>query len=549
MQMGNCAGAPEKKGGEPGGASKPAAGAKPAAGNAGAPAGQAKSAPPKGNEPPKKPGQAPATKTISNSVLGRDTGDVSDFFTLGRELGRGQFGITHLATDKQTGQQFACKSISKRKLTSREDVEDVRREVAIMHHLAGHRNIVTLKAAFEDRHSVHLVMELCAGGELFDRIIARGHYSERAAAELLRTVVEVVSHCHKNGVIHRDLKPENFLLASKKEDADLKATDFGLSVFFKHGEVFTDIVGSAYYVAPEVLRRNYGPEADVWSAGVILYILLCGVPPFWAETEQGIFDAVLRGQIDFSSDPWPKISDSAKELVRQMLRQNPKERLSALQVLEHPWVRGEEAPDNPLDQAVLKRLKNFSVMNKFKKMALKVVAHNLSEEELKGLKEMFHMIDRDGSGTITYAELKDGLQKMGSTLAESEVMQLMAATDIDGSGTIDYEEFVAATMQLNKLEADQNMFSAFGHFDTDGSGFITIDELRNVLVENNMGDGESIEEIIKEFDQDNDGRINYDEFVFMMRTGNPDGAGPLGVLVADYQAKQKEKGHTGGRHK
>jgi calcium-dependent protein kinase len=135
------------------------------------------------------------------------------------------------------------------------------------------------------------------------------------------------------GVIHRDLKPENFLLLSKGDDAPLKATDFGLSVFFKEGEVFRDIVGSAYYIAPEVLKRKYGPEADIWSIGVMLYIFLAGVPPFWAESENAIFTAILRGQIDLASEPWPKISSGAKDLVRKMLNINPKERLTAFQVL------------------------------------------------------------------------------------------------------------------------------------------------------------------------------------------------------------------------
>ena len=215
-------------------------------------------------------------------VLGRPMEDVRSIYTIGKELGRGQFGVTSLCTHKATGERFACKTIAKRKLSTKEDVEDVRREVQIMYHLAGQPNIVELKGAYEDKQSVHLVMELCAGGELFDRIIAKGKYTERAAAALLRTIVEIVHTCHSLGVIHRDLKPENFLLLSKDENAPLKATDFGLSVFFKQGEVFKDIVGSAYYIAPEVLKRNYGPEADIWSIGVILYILLCGVPPFWA---------------------------------------------------------------------------------------------------------------------------------------------------------------------------------------------------------------------------------------------------------------------------
>lgn len=174
--------------------------------------------------------------SLTGNVLQRPLEDVRSIYTLGRELGRGQFGVTHLCTHKVTGELYACKSIAKRKLTNKDDVEDVRREVQIMHHLAGQDNIVELKGAYEDKHSVHLVMELCAGGELFDRIIARGHYSERAAASLCRTIVQVVQTCHSLGVMHRDLKPENFLLANKKEDAPLKATDFGLSVFFKHGE-------------------------------------------------------------------------------------------------------------------------------------------------------------------------------------------------------------------------------------------------------------------------------------------------------------------------
>ncbi|ONM37115.1 Calcium-dependent protein kinase 17 [Zea mays] len=234
-------------------------------------------------------------------VLGRPMEDVRSIYTVGKELGRGQFGVTSLCTHKATGERFACKTIAKRKLSTKEDVEDVRREVQIMYHLAGQPNIVELKGAYEDKQSVHLVMELCAGGELFDRIIAKGKYTERAAASLLRTIVEIVHTCHSMGVIHRDLKPENFLLLSKDDNAPLKATDFGLSVFFKQGEVFKDIVGSAYYIAPEVLKRNYGPEADIWSIGVIVYILLCGVPPFWAESEHGIFNSILRGQVDFTS--------------------------------------------------------------------------------------------------------------------------------------------------------------------------------------------------------------------------------------------------------
>jgi serine/threonine protein kinase len=169
-------------------------------------------------------------------------------------------------------------------------VEDVRREVSILHHLSGHPNVVGLLAAYEGTKHVYIVMDYCSGGELFDRIVERGHYTEKDAAEVFRVMVRTIAHCHGLGVMHRDLKPENFVLATKDQNAPVMAIDFGLSSYFEPGERFRDIVGSAYYVAPEVLRRNYSCEADIWSAGVILYILLSGVPPFWAQTDQAIFE-------------------------------------------------------------------------------------------------------------------------------------------------------------------------------------------------------------------------------------------------------------------
>uniref|UniRef100_A0A803PXA9 non-specific serine/threonine protein kinase n=1 Tax=Cannabis sativa TaxID=3483 RepID=A0A803PXA9_CANSA len=465
----------------------------------------------------KKSTSIPQSKPIW--VLPYRTQSVTELYNLGRKLGQGQFGTTFLCTDKSTGFRFACKSIPKRKLLCSEDYEDVWREIQIMHHLSEHPNVVRIRGTYEDSYTVHLVMELCEGGELFDRIVKKGQYSEREAAKLTKTIVGVVEACHSLGVMHRDLKPENFLFDTVEEDAALKATDFGLSVFYKPGETFSDVVGSPYYVAPEVLRKLYGPEADVWSAGVILYILLSGVPPFWAETEMGIFRQILQGKLDFESEPWPGISESAKDLIRKMLERNPKKRLTAHEVLCHPWIVDDRiAPDKPLDSAVLSRLKQFSAMNKLKKMALRVIAERLSEEEIGGLKELFKMIDTDNSGTITYDELKEGLNRVGSELMESEIKDLMDA-DIDNSGTIDYGEFLAATVHLNKLEREENLLSAFSFFDKDGSGFITIDELQQACKEFGLNDFH-LDEMIQEIDQDNDGQIDYGEFAAMMRKGN-----------------------------
>jgi calcium-dependent protein kinase len=494
-------------------------------------------------KPKKKPPQMKRVASAglrTDSVLQTKTGNLKEFFTLGKKLGQGQFGITFRCIEKSTGKAYACKSIAKRKLLTEEDVEDVRREIQIMHHLAGHPNVIAIKGAYEDAIAVHVVMELCAGGELFDRIIQHGHYTERKAAQLTRTIVGVVETCHSLGVMHRDLKPENFLLVDEKEDSLLKTIDFGLSVFFKPGDIFHDLVGSPYYVAPEVLKKRYGPEADVWSAGVIIYILLSGVPPFWAETEQEIFEQVLHGDLDFLSDPWPSISEEAKDLVRKMLVRDPKKRPTAHEVLCHPWVQVDGvAPDKPLDSAVLSRMKQFSAMNKFKKMALRVIAESLSEEEIAGLKEMFKMIDADNSGQITFDELKAGLKRVGANLKESEIYDLMQAADVDNSGTIDYGEFVAATLHLNKVEKEDHLFAAFTYFDKDGSGYITPDELQQACEEFGIEDV-TLEEMIREVDQDNDGRIDYNEFVAMMHKGHVVGGGVKKGLENSFSVRFRE---------
>ncbi|KAM7463955.1 hypothetical protein LguiA_032076 [Lonicera macranthoides] len=457
--------------------------------------------------------------TVLNDNVSKE--NIEEKYLVDRELGRGEFGVTYLCIDRNSRELLACKSISKRKLRTAVDVDDVRREVAIMKHLPENSSIVSLKEACEDENAVHLVMELCEGGELFDRIVARGHYTERAAAAVTRTIVEVVQLCHKHGVIHRDLKPENFLFANKKENSPLKAIDFGLSIFFKPGEKFSEIVGSPYYMAPEVLKRNYGPEIDIWSAGVILYILLCGVPPFWAESEQGVAQAILRGLIDFKREPWPSVSEGAKSLVRQMLEPDPKIRLTAKQVLEHPWLQNaKKAPNVPLGDVVKSRLKQFSMMNRFKRKALRVIAEFLSNEEVEDIREMFNKIDTDNDGIVSIEELKIGLQKFSTQLAESEVQLLIEAVDTNGKGSLDYGEFVAISLHLKRMANDEHLHKAFSYFDKDGNGYIEPDELRNALMEDGADDCTDVaNDIFQEVDTDKDGRISYDEFVAMMKTG------------------------------
>ncbi|PNY00865.1 calcium-dependent protein kinase 13-like protein, partial [Trifolium pratense] len=240
------------------------------------------------------------------------------------------------------------------------------------------------------------------------------------------------------------------------------------------------------------------------------------------ESEQGVAQAILRGLIDFKREPWPSISESAKSLVKQMLEPDPKLRLTAKQVLEHPWLQNaKKAPNVPLGDVVKSRLKQFSMMNRFKRKALRVIADFLSNEEVEDIKELFKKMDTDNDGIVSIEELKAGFRNFDSQLAESEIQMFIEAVDNNGSkGTLDYGEFVAISLHLKRMANDEHLHKAFSYFDKDGNGFIEPDELRTALMEDGTDDCTDVaNDIFQEVDTDKDGRISYDEFVSMMKTG------------------------------
>ncbi|KAI7746285.1 hypothetical protein M8C21_017609, partial [Ambrosia artemisiifolia] len=357
----------------------------------------------------------------SNSIKGVipcgrkiDFGYLKDFdknYTTGKLLGNGRFGCTYVAIDKANGDRVAVKKINKSKMILPALVEDVKREVKVLQALSGNVNVVQFHNAYEDSSYVYIVMDckehdfmvtlfrLCEGGELLDRILAKkdSRYSEKDAATVVRQMFSVAAECHLHGIVHRDMKPENFLFKFPTDDSCLKATDFGLSDFIRPGKKFTDIVGSAYYIAPEVWKRESGPESDVWSIGVITYILLCGRRPFWDKTENGIYKEVLSNNPDFRRQPWPYVSATAKDFVRRLLMKDPRARLTAAQALSHAWVRA--ASESPLEISVLSNMREFAL------------ASTLDQEELPDLKENIHAIDVDKSGATSHEEMKKPLPK------------------------------------------------------------------------------------------------------------------------------------------
>ncbi|KAL0381354.1 UNVERIFIED_CONTAM: Calcium-dependent protein kinase [Sesamum angustifolium] len=485
--------------------------------------------------------------------------DFDSRYTIGKLLGHGQFGYTYFAIDNSNGDRVAAKKIEKNKAVDLQTslimsdgssiaVEDVKREVKILKALAGHENVVQFCNAFEDDSYVYIVMELCEGGELLDRILSKTLQSCLKQLELqssnigwllsrldlfytpilffvLYEMPIFLKHMHHSKAEPRFTLTERIAVTQRKmlqllifylspggRGFTLKATDFGLSDIIRPGKKFQDIVGSAYYVAPEVLKRKSGPESDVWSIGVITYILLCGRRPFWDKTEDGIFKEVLRRKPDFLRKPWPGISNAAKDFVKKLLVKDPRARLTAAQALSHPWVReGGEASEIPLDISVLSNMRQFVKYSRFKQFALRALASTLDEEELADLRDQFDAIDVDKNGVISLEEMRqfliDAVSKFlelfpicffitcffcnigpgkGSSLEmkDSRVLEILQAIDSNTDGLVDFSEFVGATLHVHQLEMhssekwQQRSQAAFEKFDVDRNGFITPEELK-----------------------------------------------------------------------
>ncbi|KAM1406188.1 hypothetical protein ACFXTH_000885 [Malus domestica] len=433
-------------------------------------------------------------------------------YELGKEVGRGHFGHTCSGRGKKgehKDQAVAVKIISKAKMTTAISIEDVRREVKILKALSGHKHLVKFYDACEDANNVYIVMELCEGGELLDRILSRGgKYAEEDAKHIVVQILSVVSFCHLQGVVHRDLKPENFLFASRSEDADMKLIDFGLSDFIRPDGRLNDIVGSAYYVAPEVLHRSYSLEGDIWSIGVITYILLCGSRPFWARTESGIFRAVLRADPSFDELPWPTISLEAKDFVRRLLNKDYRKRMTAVQALSHPWLRDDSRP-LPLDILIYKLVKSYLHATPFKRAALKSLSKALTEEELIYLRGQFMLLEPDKDERVSLCNFKMALQRNSTeAMKESKVVDILNAMEPLAYRTMNFEEFCAAAISTHQLEAlegwEQIACTAFEHFEQEGNRVISIEELAREL---NLGP--SAYNILRDWIRSADGKLNF----------------------------------------
>ncbi|KAK4393325.1 CDPK-related protein kinase [Sesamum angolense] len=399
-----------------------------------------------------------------------------DKYELGEEVGRGHFGYTCRSKFKKgelKGQEVAVKVIPKSKMTTAIAIEDVRKEVKILRALTGHSNLIQFYDAYEDHDNVYIVMEV---GSTQKRTQRRDDTNTECCCILPSP---------RGGP--RDLKPElvtgsEFLFTSKEENSLLKAIDFGLSEFVKPDERLNDIVGSAYYVAPEVLHRAYSTEADVWSVGVIAYILLCGSRPFWARTESGIFRAVVKAEPTYEEQPWPTLSSEAKDFVKRLLNKDPRKRMTAAQALCHPWIKNSNDVKVPLDILIFKLMRAYMRSSPLRKAALRALKKNATD-----------------------------------AMNESRVYDFLASLNALQYRRMDFEEFCAAALSVYQLEAlerwEQHARCAYELFEKDGNRTIMIEELASEL---GLSPSVPVHAVLHDWIRHTDGKLSFLGFVKLL---------------------------------
>eukprot|EP00127_Corallochytrium_limacisporum_P000677 Clim_evm76s22 gene=Clim_evmTU76s22 len=290
--------------------------------------------------------------------------DIEKVYKFGKELGTGSFAVVRLGTRKDNGQKVALKIIDKTLCVGKEAM--IETEVAVMRKVS-HPHIVKLIEEYDTEDKLYLVLEYVSGGELFDRIVEDGNFTEKDAARITRQMTEAVKHLHDLDIVHRDLKPENILFSDPSASADVKVADFGLSKLVNDDIVLQTACGTPNYVAPEILRQQgYSKPIDMWSIGVIAYIMLCGYPPFYDESDPVLFQKIMKGRFEFNQSYWRHISSQAKDLISRLLIVKPDQRLTADQVLQHPWIRG-GAPAVNISESLSQNLEDYNAKRALRK--------------------------------------------------------------------------------------------------------------------------------------------------------------------------------------
>jgi len=446
-------------------------------------------------------------------------------------LGEGSYASVYQVQNRYTGSICAMKIIKKKFSKSSSEEKDILNEINILR-MMDHPNILKIFEFYSNPKEFSIVTELCPMGELFDQIINKGPFDEKYSAYILYQVFSAVNYCHKMHIVHRDLKPENILIVNKDENEFpfIKVCDFGTSKIFEAGFVERSVVGSSYYIAPEVLFKRYNEKCDIWSCGVIMYILLSQRPPFGGRDDYEIMETVKTGKYDLTSAPFDTISEEAKDLIRKTLEMDVDKRITAEEALNHPWFKTNKSKElfnkvkdvNTIKDLInnLKKYKRTSVIQETALAYL--VRHFPHIKDVVNACKLFNQIDHSEDGRITKDELYNGINALyKSSSLKNDIDEIFKNLDMDNDGYIGYEEFVRGAVDKEYFIQPNVLKFAFRYFDKDGSGEITFNEIEELFYES-VPDKNKVHEIlsaiIKEVDINNDQKISFDEFSYVMKT-------------------------------
>ncbi|CAK0847239.1 unnamed protein product, partial [Prorocentrum cordatum] len=442
--------------------------------------------------------------------------------------GEGLSGAVSIILDRATRQKRVLKSICWAE--EDEDRDALLNEMDVYLKL-DHPNICRLLEVYVEEGICHLVMEMCTGRDLCDRWEARGRYTEQDTRELVAQMLDaVIVDMHSKGIAHRDLKLENWVFADPSDNARLKLIDFGFSELMNPDAPFMAVLGTIFYVAPEVLNREYDLKCDLWSIGVICHMLLSGYPPFgtFVDDDDTIFGKILSGDGATMNGPaWLNVSAEARDFVSRLLTRDPAVRPGAQEAAAHPWLQKLDGPHRvakQIDVSVLESLRSFASMNVIKRTAYGLITASMSGCETDRLEAQFKMLGAQNRGTISMNELADALKEhLG--MSDDDARELFSRLDLAGDGHISYSEFLAATAPRHTLGEEKLFRVAFDRFDTDHSGVISQENLQEVLGHSYMG--LRPEDIIHQINQEGDDVIKYEDFLkAMMDLGCKDNSLP-----------------------
>jgi calcium-dependent protein kinase len=443
-------------------------------------------------------------------------------YNIVKQLGSGSFGKVYLAEHKVSNEKRAIKELEKSLVDVCPGQSKFFSEVAILSKL-DHPNILKVYELFQDTRRYYMVTEACEKGELFDYLVQSQRLTEHVAAHIMYQLFSAVCFCHEQGIVHRDLKPENLLIDSIASNGEvfIKVIDFGTSTLFTKETKLRARLGTPYYIAPEVLNMEYDEKCDLWSCGVILYILLSGSPPFGGTSDQEIMNVIRVGAFAFPSNVWAQVSEDAKSLISRLLKMNPGERPSAKECLKDPWLvryHAKSLSNLGSNQGSLENLRGFHTGEHLRQAFMSfIVAQLLSKDQTAVLRREFQSMDEDGDGRLSREELLLGYSRhMPEEKAIEVVKHVMNTVDTDGNGFIEYSEFIAAAINLETLLSKNTLEAAFNACDRDHSGSLSKSELEELLGGGKAENEQVWVKLIEEADRNGDGEIDLKEFTSLM---------------------------------